>query len=47
MAPSRGLPHTTGSAGGADYARRTFRIVAVGAEDASRAEPEFLHEVYR
>ncbi len=29
------------------YARRTFRIVAVGAEDASRAEPEFLHEVYR
>jgi 2-isopropylmalate synthase len=29
------------------YARRSFRIVSFGAEDASRAEPEFLHEVYR
>ncbi|MBV9125910.1 MAG: pyruvate carboxyltransferase [Planctomycetes bacterium] len=29
------------------YARRFFTTVAFGPEDASRAEPDFLHEVYR
>ncbi|WP_435019919.1 homocitrate synthase/isopropylmalate synthase family protein [Tundrisphaera sp. TA3] len=29
------------------YAKRHFRIVSFGPEDASRADPAFLHEVYR
>ena len=29
------------------HAKRSVRIVSFGAEDASRAEPEFLHEIYR
>ncbi len=30
-----------------EYARRSFRLVAFSAEDASRTEPDFLCEVYR
>jgi 2-isopropylmalate synthase len=29
------------------YAKKYFRIVTFGPEDASRTEPEFLHEIYR
>jgi 2-isopropylmalate synthase len=29
------------------YAKRYFQIVTFGPEDASRTEPEFLHEIYR
>jgi 2-isopropylmalate synthase len=29
------------------YARQFFHIISFGPEDASRTEPEFLHEVYR
>ena len=29
------------------YAKRYFQIVTFGPEDASRTEPEFLHEIYK
>ncbi len=29
------------------YARRHFEIISFGPEDASRTEPDFLHEIYR
>ncbi|MFO7908209.1 MAG: LeuA family protein [Planctomycetota bacterium] len=29
------------------YAKQHFRLVTFGPEDASRAEPEYLHEIYR
>lgn len=29
------------------YAKRHFRLVTFGPEDASRAEPDYLHEIYR
>lgn len=30
-----------------EYAKQYFRLVTFGPEDASRAEPEYLHEIYR
>jgi 2-isopropylmalate synthase len=30
-----------------DYAKRYFGIISFGPEDASRTEPDFLHEIYR
>lgn len=29
-----------------DYATKQFQVISFGAEDASRTEPEFLHEIY-